>query len=82
MVPLLFNICLCDLFMFTDNIDIASYADDTTPYVSGVTLDSTKKITWRNSRLDPTEWSNTLKQFVCNNQRIAGLSLTVFGIRS
>ena len=29
--------------MFTDNIDIASYADDTTPYVSGVTLDSTLK---------------------------------------
>ena len=29
--------------MFADNIDIASYADDTTPYVSGVTLDSTVK---------------------------------------
>ena len=29
--------------MFTDNIDIGSYADDTTPYVSGVTLDSTMK---------------------------------------
>ena len=41
--PLLFNIYLCDLFMFTDKIDIASYADDTTPYVSGVTLDLTVK---------------------------------------
>ena len=41
--PLLFNIYLCDLFMFTDNIDIASYADDTTLYVSEVTLDSTVK---------------------------------------
>ena len=41
--PLLFNIYLCDYFMFTDNIDIASYADDTTPYVSWVTLDSTAK---------------------------------------
>ena len=41
--PLLFNIYFCDLFMFTDNIDIANYADDTTPYVSGVTLDSTVK---------------------------------------
>ena len=40
---LLLNIYLCDLFMFTDNIDIGSYADDTTPYVSGVTLDSTMK---------------------------------------
>ena len=29
--------------MFTDNIDIASYADDAAPYVSGVTLDSTVK---------------------------------------
>ena len=29
--------------MFTDNIDIASYADDTTPYLCGVTLDSTIK---------------------------------------
>ena len=28
------------LFIFIDNIDIAGYADDTTPYVSGVTLDS------------------------------------------
>ena len=40
---MLFNIYFCDLFMFTDNVDIASYADDTTPYVSGVTLDSTLK---------------------------------------
>ena len=33
-----FNIYFCD------NIDIASYADDTTPYVSDVTLDSTVKL--------------------------------------
>ena len=43
MGPLLFNIFLCDLFMFTDNSDIASYADNTSPYVSGVTLDSMAK---------------------------------------
>ena len=42
--PLLFSIYFCDLFMFTDNIDIANYADDTTSYVSGVTLDSTLKL--------------------------------------
>ena len=30
--PLLFNICLCDLFYFLDNLDIASHADDTTLY--------------------------------------------------
>ena len=29
--------------MFTDNIDIASNADDATPYVSGVTLEGTVK---------------------------------------
>ena len=43
MGPPLFNIYLCDLFMFTDNKDIASYDDDATPYVSGVTLDSKVK---------------------------------------
>ena len=32
MGPFLFNIYLCDLFYLVDNIDIASYADDTTPY--------------------------------------------------
>ena len=29
--------------MFTDDIDIASYADDTIPYVTEVTLSSTVK---------------------------------------
>ena len=33
--PLLFNIYLCDLFLLVCNIDVASYADDTTPYVTG-----------------------------------------------
>ena len=31
--PLLFNIYLADLFLFCENTDIASYADDTTPYI-------------------------------------------------
>ena len=31
--PLLFNIFLRDLFMFTDEYDIVNYADDNTPYV-------------------------------------------------
>ena len=30
--PLLFNIYLCDLFYFLEDLDIASYADDTTIY--------------------------------------------------
>ena len=29
---LLFNIFLCDLFLFINDIDIASYADDNIPY--------------------------------------------------
>ena len=31
--PLLFNIHKCDLFFIIELIDIASYADDITPYV-------------------------------------------------
>ena len=33
LVSLLFSIYLCKLFLLTKNIDIANYADDTTPYV-------------------------------------------------
>ena len=33
--PLLFNIFSADLFFIVDDIEIASYADDKTPYVSG-----------------------------------------------
>ena len=32
--PLLFNTFICDLFLFTNNLDIASYADDNTPYAT------------------------------------------------
>ena len=35
LAPLLFNIFICDLFLFMKNIDIASYADDNTPYTKG-----------------------------------------------
>ena len=33
--PLLFKIFLCNLFLIMENIDIASYADDTTLYTTG-----------------------------------------------
>ena len=33
--PLLFNADLCDLFITMSRYDIANYADDNTPYVSG-----------------------------------------------
>ena len=32
--PLLFNIFLCDLFLIMENIGIASYANDNTPYTT------------------------------------------------
>ena len=40
--PLLFNIYICDIFMTIENQDFASYADDTTPFVTGNTLDDAK----------------------------------------
>ena len=33
--PLLFNIYICDIFMFIGNIDMMSYADDNTPFLVG-----------------------------------------------
>ena len=33
--PLLFNVCLCDLFLFIPNIDLVIYADDNTPFAMG-----------------------------------------------
>ena len=32
--PIFFNIFLCDLFYFLEGVAVASYADDTTPYVA------------------------------------------------
>ena len=32
---ILFNIFICDLFLITDDFEMANYADDTTPYVCG-----------------------------------------------
>ena len=37
--PLLFNIFLCDLSLIMENIDIASYADDNTPYTTGNSME-------------------------------------------
>ena len=33
--PLLFNIYICDLFFFVEEVIFTSYADDTTPYSNG-----------------------------------------------
>ena len=37
--PLLCNIILCDLFLFVEEVDIMSYADDNTPYVCSENID-------------------------------------------
>ena len=53
--PLLFNIHLCDLFYFLDDLDIASYEDDTTQYtvkenkesvINGLETSSQKLFKW------------------------------------
>ena len=41
--PLLFNIVLCDLFLIMNNFDIASYADDNTPYAVGNNIQEPQK---------------------------------------
>ena len=38
-IPLLFNIFLADLFFVISNVNIASYADDNTPYISADNID-------------------------------------------
>ena len=35
MGPLLFNVFLCDVFLFIPNIDLVSYANDNTPFAMG-----------------------------------------------
>ena len=39
--PLLFNLFLCDLFLFVEEADIMSYADDNSPYVCSKNVDVT-----------------------------------------
>ena len=36
--PLLFDIYICDLFLWDYKCKIASYVDDNTPYTSGISL--------------------------------------------
>ena len=58
--PLLFNTFLCDLFLIMENIDIASYADDNTPYTTG---NSVKEVI---QKLENT--AKTLFQWFSDNQ--------------
>ena len=40
LIPLLFNIFICDLLLILDNTYFASYADDNTPYTINQSTDS------------------------------------------
>ena len=40
--PLLFSIYICDMFYDINDCNIASYADDNTPYASSRNLDAVK----------------------------------------
>ena len=40
--PIRFNIFCCDLFLIVDDVDVASYADDSTPYCIGNIRDDVK----------------------------------------
>ena len=58
--PLLFNVFLCDLFLILENTDIASYADDNPPYITG---NSTEEVI---QKLENA--SKTLFQWFSDNQ--------------
>ena len=60
--PLLFNIYLSDLFLFTENSNVANYADDNSPYACKADIDSVIVQLEKDSRT-LIEWvsSNVLK---------------------
>ena len=57
--PLLFNLFMCDMFCFLQDIDIANYADDSTPY------DTDKNIGFLINNLE--NWSSILFKWLNNN---------------
>ena len=61
--PLLFNIFLCDVFFIMNETEIASYADDNTPYTSCQNIDNVIR-TLENDSVRLFKWFS-------NNQMIA-----------
>ena len=51
----MFNILLCDLFLFINDIDIASYADDNTPYTVHKNPEKIIKVL-ENTSVDLLKW--------------------------
>ena len=48
--PLLFNIDICDLFFIIKDCDIANYADDSTPNLSGKNVEEAGKMLFYTER--------------------------------
>ena len=80
--PLLFNIFLCDLFLIMENIDIASYADDNTPYTTGNSIEEViQKL--ENAAKTLFQWfrDNQMKanpdkcDFLCSSNREVSLAI-------
>ena len=53
--PVLFNISLCDLFLIVNDIDIASYADDNTPYCTSSIQDDVE-VTLKAASIKVFQW--------------------------
>ena len=73
--PLLFNIHLCDLFYFLDNLDNASYTDDTTLYtvkenkesvINALETSSQKLFKWFNDNFMKTNSDKSHLRLSCN----------------
>ena len=79
--PLLFNIFLCDLFLIMENIGIASYADDNTPYTTGNSIEEVIKKS-ENAAQTLFQWfsDNQMKanpdkcHFLCNSSSEVSLT--------
>ena len=87
--PLLFNIFLCDLYLIMENIDIASYADDNTPYTTGNSLEEViQKL--ENAAKTLFQWfsDNQMKanpdkcHFLCNSNSEVSLTIETQKIKN
>ena len=80
--PLLCNIFLCDLFLITENIGIASYADDNTPYTTGNLIEEVNQ-KLENAAKTLFQWftDNQIKanpdkcHFLCSSKREVSLTI-------
>ena len=85
----LFSISLCDLFLIMENIDIASYADDNTPYTTGNSMEEViQKL--ENAAKALFQWfsDNQMKanpdkcHFLCNSNNEVSLTIETQKIKN